>query len=228
MNFKGFEKLSFIDYPEKICTVLFTGGCNFRCPYCHNSPLIYNQGETITECFVFDYLEKRKKILDAVCISGGEPTLHNTLYSFIQKIKEKGFLVKLDTNGTHPEILKKLIKENLVDYIAMDIKAPFDKYPIVTRKKISIHAIKESIDLLQQSSIDYEFRTTLCKELLTQEDILKIAEYLKGSKRYFLQNFKDGSTILDGQNKFQPFSKKELKIIEEQIKGYFPLFKIRN
>lgn len=228
MEFKGHQKSSFIDYPDKICTVFFTGGCNFRCHYCHNSDLVYDNGKTITEDFVFDYLNKRKKMLDAVCISGGEPTLHEGLYDFITKIKAKDYLVKLDTNGTNPKMLKKLITNRLVDYVAMDIKAPIDKYNNITNTNVNIEKIITSVNILKDSDIDYEFRTTVCRELLTKEDILKIAEYLKGSKRYYLQNFKDGITVLGGENKFTPFSRNTLREIEEQIKHYFGIFKIRN
>ncbi|MFA5523463.1 MAG: anaerobic ribonucleoside-triphosphate reductase activating protein [Tissierellales bacterium] len=227
MEFRGHQKSSFIDYPDKICTVLFTGGCNFRCDYCHNSDLVYNKGEVIPESFVFDYLDKRKKMLDAICISGGEPTLHDGLYDFIKKVKARGYLVKLDTNGTAPDVLNKLISDELVDYIAMDIKAPIDKYSKVMNSNINIEKIIESINIIKSSDIDYEFRTTICRELLTQDDILKIAEYLKGSKRYYLQNFKDGETILGGQNKLNSFSRERLIEIEAQIKHYFEIFKIR-
>lgn len=228
MEFKGHQKSSFIDYPDKISTVFFTGGCNFRCSYCHNSDLVYNKGEKITEDFIFDYLEKRKKVLDAVCISGGEPTLHDGLYDFIEKVKAKGYLVKLDTNGTSPYTLNKLVADELVDYVAMDIKAPIDKYNTVANADFAIERVIESIDILKNSYIDYEFRTTICRELLTKEDILKIAEYLKGSRRYYLQNFRDGDTVLGGENKFTPYSKKMLIEIKKQIKNYFGVFKIRN
>lgn len=228
MEFKGHQKSSFIDYPDKICTVLFTGGCNFRCSYCHNSDLVYNKGETITEDFIFDYLEKRKKMLDAVCISGGEPTLHDELYDFIKKVKAKGYLVKLDTNGTNPDILNKLIADGLLDYVAMDIKAPMSKYNIVANTNIDIEKIIRSINIIKDSDIDYEFRTTICRELLNEEDILEIAEYLKGSKRYYMQSFRDGDTVLGGENKFTPFSRESLRKIKEQIESYFGIFKIRN
>jgi len=228
MEFKGHQKSSFIDYPDKICTVLFTGGCNFRCSYCHNSDLVYNKGGTITQDFVFDYLDKRKKMIDAVCISGGEPTIHVGLYDFIKRVKAMGYLVKLDTNGTNPQILSKLIADGLLDYAAMDIKAPIDKYSTVVNADFVIERIIESINILRNSDIDYEFRTTVCQELLTKEDILKIAEYIKGSKRYYLQNFRDGSTVLSGENKFTPFPKDTLREIEKQVKDYFGVFKIRN
>ncbi len=228
MEFKGHQKSSFIDYPDKICTVLFTGGCNFRCSYCHNSDLVYNKGEIIAEDYIFHYLDKRKNMLDAVCISGGEPTLHDGLYDFIKKVKSKGYLLKLDTNGTAPDKLNKLIVDRLVDYVAMDIKAPIDKYNRITNANTDIDKIIKSISILKNSDIDYEFRTTVCRELLAKEDMLKIAEYLKGSKRYYLQNFKDGSTILGGENKLSSYSREILREIEEQIKDYFEIFKIRN
>lgn len=228
MEFKGHQKSSFIDYPDKICTVFFTSGCNFRCPYCHNSDLVHNKGETITEDFAFDYLDKRKKMIDAVCISGGEPTIHKGLYDFIKKAKDKGYLVKLDTNGTNLEILEKLLADKLVNYVAMDIKAPLNKYNKVTNVDININKIVESIRILKDADIDYEFRTTVCRELLTHEDIIEIAEYLKGSKRYYIQNFRDGDTVLAGQNQFSPYDTKTLKEIQEQIKSYFGIFKIRN
>ncbi|WIV11582.1 anaerobic ribonucleoside-triphosphate reductase activating protein [Proteiniborus sp. MB09-C3] len=228
MEFKGHQKSSFIDYPDKICTVLFTGGCNFRCPYCHNSDLVNNKGEELTEGIVLAYLDKRKKMIDAVCISGGEPTLHRGLYDFIKKIKDKDYLVKLDTNGTSPDILKKLISDGLLDYVAMDIKAPIDKYNKVTNTDIDINKIIESIDIVKNSDIDYEFRTTVCKELLTAKDIIEIAQYLKGSKRYYVQNFRDGATVLAGKNKFSSYDIETLKKIEEQIKCHFDTFKIRS
>lgn len=228
MEFKGHQKSSFIDYPDKICTVFFTGGCNFRCPYCHNSNLVYNEGEYIAEEFALEYLDKRANFLDAVCISGGEPTLHKGLYDFIKKAKDKGYLVKLDTNGTNPKVLKRLIDDNLVDYIAMDIKAPLPKYYEVVNTNVDINSILESISLIKSSCTDYEFRTTVCKELLTYEDIIEIGEYLKGSNRYYIQNFKDGDTILGGQKKFSSYDLDTLKKIEERLKGYFQIFKIRN
>ncbi|EOC99573.1 anaerobic ribonucleoside-triphosphate reductase activating protein [Caldisalinibacter kiritimatiensis] len=226
--FKGHQKTSFIDYPDKICTVLFVGGCNFRCPYCHNGELVNNEGEFIDEEYIFDFLNKRRKMLDGVCISGGEATLYNTkLYDFITRVKKLDYLVKLDTNGTNPELLKNLIDNKLIDYVAMDIKAPFDKYEDVVNVKIDIENIKKSIDIIRNSNIDYEFRTTVCKELLTKEDIIELAESIKGSKRYIMQNFKDGETVLAGKGKFTSYKGSELKNIEESIKGWFEEVKIR-
>jgi len=227
MEIRGHQKSSFIDYPNKIATVFFTGGCNFRCGYCHNSTLVRNEDEVINEEYIFQYLEKRKKLIDAVCISGGEATLHSGLYDFIKQVKAMGYLVKLDTNGTNSAMVKKLLDEGLLDYIAMDIKASFSKYSDVVKTRTDINEIKESIELIKNSQIAYEFRTTICKELLEPEDILNIARELEGSNRYVLQNFRDGDTVLEGKNKFTPYDKKELLELEKEMKKYFKDFKIR-
>ena len=227
MKVIGIEKSSFIDYPGKICTVYFTPGCNFRCAYCHNSPAVMGKGELIKEEEILLYLEKRKKFVDAVCISGGEPTLQQGLDLFIKKLKSKGFFVKLDTNGTNPDILQKLLDKKLIDYVAMDIKGPLYKYSLLVGREVDVEPIKESINIIKNSKIDYEFRTTICKELLSPNDIRDIANLLKGSKAYYLQNFKDGDTILAGKGKFTPYNMKELKLIEKEIKDYFVKFDIR-
>ncbi|QXM07201.1 anaerobic ribonucleoside-triphosphate reductase activating protein [Crassaminicella indica] len=227
MNIVGHEKTSFIDYPDQICTVYFVEGCNFRCSYCHNSHIIKGEGRTISEEEIFSFLNKRKKFIDAVCISGGEPTLYEETYALIKKIKKEGLLVKLDTNGTNPKMLKQLLEEGLIDYVAMDVKAPLHKYEYVTKTKVNIKDIERSIDIIKNSNIDYEFRTTVCKELLTKEDILEIAEYLKGSKRYSIQNFRDGETVLEGKNQLHPYDAETLEEIKEKIEGHFQIFKVR-
>lgn len=205
MILKGIQKSSFIDYPGKVSTVLFTAGCNFRCPYCHNGHLVRNEGEVITEKEVFSLLTKRKGIIDAVVISGGEPTLYGEeLINFIEEIKKLNYLVKLDTNGTSPLVVEKLIKRGLIDYIAMDIKAPLSEYSKAVKTKIEVASIQESISLIKDSNIPYEFRTTVAKELLTKEDILRIIEEISPCEKYYLQNFKDGENILEGKGKFSP------------------------
>lgn len=219
INILGIEKSSFIDYPNNICTVIFTGGCNFRCPYCHNSSIVNNEGNKIGEGEIIDFLESRKKFVDALCISGGEPTIQKGLYDFVCKVKKKGFNIKLDTNGTNPDLLEKLIDEKLVDYVAMDIKAPMEKYPLITQVPVVLEDIWKSVDILLENKIDYEFRTTLCKELLGAEDIKTIAEEIKGCNTYVLQNFKDGETVLAGQNKFTSYSDEELEGIRNDICG---------
>lgn len=226
MNIKGFQKSSFIDYPDKIAGVVFTGGCNFRCPYCHNKELVYNLGENIDEREILDELQRRKKYLDGVCITGGEPTLQSGLSDFIVKLKNLGYLVKLDTNGTSPERLKLLIGEGLLDYIAMDIKAPLQNYRIVTVEKVDMEKVKESIEIIKHSGVDYEFRTTICKELLSTGDILKIAKSLKGSMKYTLQNYRESGNILSGKA-YTPYKREELELLVEEIRNYFDKFHIR-
>lgn len=217
MNILGIEKSSFIDYPNNICTVIFTGGCNFRCPYCHNSSLVNNIGEKIEQDELINFLKGRKKFVDALCITGGEPTLQKGLYNFIKRLKNEGFNIKLDTNGTNPNLLRRLIDEKLIDYVAMDIKAPLSKYPTVTKTPVSLEDIQESIDLLLENKLAYEFRTTICKDLLTMEDIKAIAREIGACSQYVLQNFRDGETVLGGQNKFTPYSQEELEILEGEI-----------
>lgn len=204
MIFQGIQKTSFIDYPEKISTVLFTAGCNFKCPYCHNGHLVKNEvEERLTEDDIFLYLEKRRSIIEAVVVSGGEPTLFgNEIISFIKKLKERKFLVKLDTNGTNPDVLKTLIEDNLLDYIAMDVKAPESEYSRVVNTKIQITSIKKSIDIIKKSNIPYEFRTTVAKELLSKEDVLTIIKEIEPCRKYYLQNFSDGDNVLDGKGIF--------------------------
>ncbi|MFZ5969421.1 MAG: anaerobic ribonucleoside-triphosphate reductase activating protein [Bacillota bacterium] len=227
MKIIGHEPSSFIDYPDKICTVYFVGGCNFRCPYCHNSHLVMGQGDTIDEEVIEQFLKKRKRFIDGVCVSGGEPTLYHDLRDFLRKIKSMGLLVKLDTNGTNPQMLESLIADELVDYIAMDLKAPLHKYEAVTKAKVNIDDIKESIRIIRAAGIDYEFRTTVCKELLTKADIVEIADTIKGSRCYTLQNFRDGETVLAGSNQLHPFSTEMLKELEAEIRSHFKLFRIK-
>ncbi|MDD2574211.1 MAG: anaerobic ribonucleoside-triphosphate reductase activating protein [Bacillota bacterium] len=227
MEFLGQVKSSFIDYPDRICVVYFTGGCNFRCPYCHNSPLLAGKGEIIGEDQVFQHLEKRRNMLDGVCVSGGEPTLQADLEPFLEEVKRRGFLVKLDTNGTLPEVLGRLIKNRTVDYIAMDIKAPFGKYNSVAGRAVDIEAVEQSISLIRNAPIEYEFRTTVCRELLNSEDVREIAEHIKGSQRYIVQNFRDCSSVLAGEGKLTPYAAAELRRVKEELSGLFADFRIR-
>lgn len=227
MNILGIEKSSFIDYPDKITTVVFTGGCNFRCPYCHNRQMVLGEGQPIQAREVLEFLMKRKKYIDAVCISGGEPTLQQGLYHFIKELKQAEFFVKLDTNGSAPGLIRQLLSEGLLDYVAMDIKAPLSKYQAITKTAVAIEKIKESIELISASSIDYEFRTTVCEEFFTQEDILEIAEYIKGARGYFLQNFRDSDMVLGGVGRLKPMEQKKLAAIAEIIKPYFQSCRVR-
>ncbi|MFH1696981.1 MAG: anaerobic ribonucleoside-triphosphate reductase activating protein [Candidatus Diapherotrites archaeon] len=200
MDIAGLQKTTLIDYPGKVACTVFVAGCNFRCPYCHNPDLVQagreipkmpRQGE------FFKFLAKRKKWLDGVCITGGEPTLNAELPEFIGKIKAEGFLVKLDTNGTNPKLLGELIKGGLVDYVAMDIKAPLEGYDKVVGVKVDTAAIKESAAMLMQGGVDYEFRTTVVPELFGEKEAREIAKWLKGAKKYYLQTFNPQVPLLD-------------------------------
>ncbi len=200
MNINGFQKMTLLDFPEKVACTIFTGGCNFRCPFCHNAQLVVGQDrETYTEEEILSYLEKRKGLLDGVCITGGEPLLQPDIEQFIREIKEKGYLVKLDTNGSFPKKLKDLAEKQLIDYVAMDVKNCLPKYgETVGIENFDTSAVEESIKFLMTGAVDYEFRTTVVKELHTQADIEMLAEYIGGAKRYFLQNFVDSGEILGG------------------------------
>ncbi|MFH0803967.1 MAG: anaerobic ribonucleoside-triphosphate reductase activating protein [Candidatus Tagabacteria bacterium] len=225
MKIGGLQKLTLIDYPGKIAATVFTIGCNFSCPFCHNpelvDPLKIKEQPVIPENFFFDFLESRKGMLEGVCVTGGEPVLQKDLPEFIRKIKNLGFSVKLDTNGGNPEMLKKLIKEKLVDYFAMDIKGPLEKYQEIIRRKIDLGKIKKSIELIKDSGIDYEFRTTILPEIHTKEDIIQITRDISPAKNYFLQQFRPGKTLEPSFEKEKPYSSEELAEICQAIRPYF-------
>lgn len=199
MGIKGYEKLSLVDYDLKLSTTIFFGGCNFRCPFCHNSSLVINpnQSDDIAFSEILEHLKKRRGVIDAVTFTGGEPTLFKDLKSYIKQVKELGFLVKLDTNGTSPYILKELLKENLLDYIAMDIKNSLEKYPMTVNGYVNLENICESIKIIMNSSINYEFRTTVIKEFHDVNDMLSIANLLKGAKKMRIQKFIPSENCID-------------------------------
>lgn len=227
MKISGLQKLTLLDFPDVVSCIVFTKGCNLRCPFCHNSSLVVDSKLTpeIDEEEVFSYLNKRKNILDGVVISGGEPLLQKDIKDFIVKVKTLGYKVKLDTNGVNSKLLSELIDEKLVDYVAMDIKNTFDKYDMTTGKSNSrIDNIKESIRILKKEKVPYEFRTTIVKDFHNIEDIKKILKYINGSK-YFIQNFVDNeNTIKKG---LTGFTKDELININNELKKDFTNFKIR-
>ena len=195
MKISGLQKVSLVDFDGHISATIFTRGCNFACPYCHNSRLVKGIDDIIPENEVLEYLEKRKNVLDSVVISGGEPTLNPDLPVFIKEIKDMGFKIKLDTNGTNLSMLKNLIENQLIDYVAMDIKNSLEKYNITTNTNTHWN-IKDTIEYIMNCGIDYEFRTTLIKQYHTQEDITKISELIKGAKKLFLQKFVNNENCL--------------------------------
>lgn len=191
MIFGGLEKFTLIDYPTKVAAMVYTIGCPFRCPYCHNPELVDETCEThIDEQVILDFLDTRTGMLDALVITGGEPSMHGeALISFMKEVKKKGFLVKLDSNGVNPSFLQRVIDEKLVDYIAMDIKAPLAKYTEIVTRPVDREAIKKSIEILKTSGIEYEFRTTIVKSMISIDDLEQIGKEINGAKVYYLQKF---------------------------------------
>lgn len=199
MQIFGIEKLSLVDYDGKIATTLFTGSCNFKCGFCHNSPLVldYKNLPEYSMEEIFSYLTKRKGVIEGVCISGGEPTLQKDLPDFCQKIKALGYPIKLDTNGTNPKMVELLAKEGLVDYFAMDIKNNLEDYAsIIGFDKFDTKNIETSVEFFLNGGAPYEFRTTLIKEFHKEENIVKIGQWIKGANKYFLQKFKDSDSCI--------------------------------
>ncbi len=221
---KGLQKTTLIDYPEKVAATVFVGKCNFRCGFCYNKDLVleYDKIPTISEKEVLDFLIGRKKWLDGVCISGGEPTMHNELPDFIRKIKDIGLLVKLDTNGANPSMLRELIDKKLVDYVAMDIKGPLGRYDEIAKVKVDKEKIKESANILMKGNVDYEFRTTCVPGLLGNDDFESIGKWLKGAKRYFLQQFKpDKKCIDENYAEKKPLPAGKLEEFKKILEHYF-------
>lgn len=223
----GFQKMTVLDYPEKVACTIFLTGCNFRCPFCHNASLVtenWIRGVGIDE--VFSYLKKRKGLIDGVCITGGEPLLNNDIEDLIRPIKSMGYLVKLDTNGTNPTRLRELIENGLVDYVAMDIKNSSEKYALTCGvKAVNFTKIEESINLLINGNIDYEFRTTVVEPLHTVEDIEKIGKLIKGAKSLYLQGFVDSGDLIG--NSMNAVNRETMQEMLERVKPYVGHAEIR-
>ena len=228
MQIFGIQKTTLVDFPGHVATTLFTGGCNFRCPYCHNGDLVtgFSDMSPYSEQEVFEHLEKRKQVLDAVVISGGEPTLQPDLPDFIRKVKSLGYLVKLDTNGTNPAMLKTLVTDGLVDYIAMDIKHSRVKYQTVANwASLDMDSILASVSFLKEGTVDYEFRTTLCVELHKETDITAIGMWIAGAKAYYLQPYKESDQVL--QPGFHPHSRERLNEFVTILSAFVDKVEIR-
>jgi len=224
---KGIQKTSLIDFSPYTSAVLFLGGCNFRCPYCHNPELVKGSLKDIDESEILRFLISRKKWIDGVVITGGEPTLHSELERFISKIKKMGLLVKLDTNGTNPLMVDKLIKEGLIDYIAMDIKGPLEKYDSICGVKVDKGKIKDTVYLLMKGIVDYEFRCTAVPGLIDADDIVEIGKWLDGSEKFVIQQFSN-SNVLDPKFKeVKPFPPSKLKEFKKLSLPYFKKVEVR-
>lgn len=221
IKFYGLQKLTLLDYPGKMAATVFIGGCNFRCPFCHNKGLVYlnEDQEEISEEEILDYLNIRKKVLDGVCVTGGEPLLQEGIEDFLRKVRKIGISIKLDTNGTNYEKLKRIIDEGLVDYVAMDIKNEKSLYATTAGlEKIKIDDIEKSVSYLKEDHVDYEFRTTLVKEFHKNTDFKKVGEWLKDAKHYYLQSFVDHGTCI--QEGLSALDVSDIKKIKETVAPY--------
>jgi len=231
MEIGGLQKVTLIDYPGRIAATVFLCGCNLKCPWCYSSELVLpekikNQPK-ISEREFFKYLKDRKKLLDGLVLCGGEPTINKKLPSFIKKIKKMGFLIKLDTNGSDPKILKKLIDEKLIDYVAMDLKGPKERYSEFSGRKVDVKKIQKSIDILKEGRVDYEFRSTIVPTLHKKEDVIKMARWIKGAKKYYLQNFRPEKTIDPKFEKIKPYPQEYLLEIQKAIAPFFEVCQVR-
>ena len=238
MKIRGLNKLTLLDYPGHMACLIFTGACNYRCPFCHNASLVLNPNSqpAISEEEIFAFLQSRKGILEGVCISGGEPTLQADLPEFIRKIRTMGFHVKLDTNGSRPGILKALLKEGLLDYVSMDIKNALKKYlstigipeSVSGFNNLITDSVRQSAELLMQSSIPYEFRTTVVKELHNEEDLLSIGKWLNGANAYYLQSFRDSETLVGASlGQFHAYEPEQMRAFRDMLKPYFETVEVR-
>ena len=227
MKICGLQKTTLLDFPGYVAATVFTGGCNFRCPFCHNSELLGNDAPcAFTEEEVLRFLRRRKGILEGVAITGGEPTLQPDLRDFILNVRELGFLVKLDTNGSRPDMLKALCRDGLIDYVAMDIKTCKERYPVVAGiPSVNMVSIEESMDFLKGGSVPYEFRTTVVKELHSAADFEKIGPWIAGCPNYYLQNFIDSGNVL--QQGFSGCSKEELLSYLQIVEPWVGQVKLR-
>lgn len=228
MRIAGMQKLTLLDYPGKVACTIFLSGCNLRCPYCHNPSLVLperNGGQNLSVTEVFKFLEQRRGKLDGVCVTGGEPTLQPELPEFLESIHSLGFDVKLDTNGTNPEMLKNLLRKGILTYVAMDIKNSPARYAKTCGGVDMLPQIRESVALLLDSTIDYEFRTTVCKPLHTEKDMEEIGCWLKGAKRYYIQAFVDAGELVSGC--VQTHTPDELARLKKAVLPYIPNTQLR-
>ncbi len=228
MKIYGINKTTLLDYPGHVAATIFTGGCNMRCPFCHNSGLVLvpEQQPEISEDEVLTFLRKRKGILEGVCITGGEPTLQTDLESFIRRIRELGYLIKLDTNGYRPKVLGHLLDRGLLDYVAMDIKASRERYGIACGlPDMELAPIEESVELLKSSRITYEFRTTVVKGIHSPEEFTAIGQWLQGCRTYYLQSYRDSDQVM--RPGYESFDPGELENMRKRAAEYIPQTALR-
>ena len=228
MKIQGLQKLTLLDYPEKVACTVFFAGCNFRCPFCHNASLVTHIPEEagVSEDAFFAFLKKRQGILDGVCITGGEPLMQPEIGDFIRKIKEMGYAVKLDTNGSYPKKLKELVKQGLIDYVAMDIKNSPDAYDVTSGTDGRyMENVRESVIFLKEGNVPYEFRTTVTKNFHHKENFKKIGQWISGAEKYFLQSFVDSGDLISAD--IQGCDEEEMKEFLSIVKTYIPNTNLR-
>ncbi len=223
MNIRGLFKTSLIDYPGKICSVIFTGGCNLRCGYCHNPELAMNSSdlEKFEDEEIFSFIEKRKGLIDGITVTGGEPAIDSGLIPFLERVNSMGLHVKLDTNGFLPHVISECIEKGLVDYVAVDVKTSPEKYPLLTGRDFSFNEIVTTLDILKKSLIDYEIRTTCVPGFVTVNDIIKIGESTGRVKKYYLQQFVNINTLLDDRLKqLKPYTSEYLNLLKNETEKF--------
>ena len=225
----GLQKLTLLDFPGVMACTVFTCGCNFRCPFCHNASLVTGRDADMPfgADEVLTFLAGRKKMLDGVCITGGEPLLHPEMKDFIAGVKRLGYKVKLDTNGSNPARLHEILAAGSVDYVAMDIKQSQEKYALASGSEAALAPVRESVDLLKNGSVEFEFRTTVVSPLHTLDDMERIGRWIAGVKHYYLQNFTDSGDILSGGDKFAPVDKEILNEMLARVRPFVPGAAIR-
>lgn len=226
MFISGIQRMTLLDYPGKCACTVFLALCNLRCPFCHNASLVLTNPEPVMdEDAFFAFLKKRKGLLDGVCVTGGEPTLRKDLPEFIRKIKSMGYLTKLDTNGSSPEMLRQLLEESLLDYVAMDIKNCPDRYAATCGGPDILTHVEDSLDLLRNSAVEYELRTTLCKPFHDEDALKAIGKWLSGTKNYYLQSFVDSGDLVG--TGVSGFTKEEMEALRQAVLPYIPNTRLR-
>lgn len=230
MKVTGIQKLTLLDFPGVVACTVFTAGCNFRCPFCHNAMLVLPEqidDECLTDDEVFGFLKKRRGVLDGVAVTGGEPLLHADMPEFLARVKELGYKIKLDTNGSNPELLSEIVKNKLVDRVAMDIKnAPEEYARTIGLKSFDIAPVERSKEMLLRGDIDYEFRTTVVKGIHTKESLIGAAKWIEGAKEYYLQQFKDSGNLIlpDG---LSAYDEKQMHTLADAVRDYVPTVEVR-
>ncbi len=229
MQISGLQKLTLLDYPGTVACTMFTAGCNFRCPFCHNAMLVLPEQieeASLSEDEVLSFLRKRQGVLEGVAITGGEPLLHADMPQLLRKIKALGYKIKLDTNGSNPKLLREIVEAGLVDRVAMDIKNSPESYPETVGCRVDMAAIEESKNFLLSGVIDYEFRTTVVKGIHTEESLIEAARWIEGAKEYYLQQFKDSGNLIK-PDELSAFDEKEMHALADAVRKYVPAVEVR-